>query len=82
MTRYFLVCFIGYMIISQAISVINLVAFAVMDDDVIIHSEWNNYSGSSKKWLISLSFFGFVAFDLIYAQFIMRYACRCKLNIY
>ena len=70
------------MIFSLAVSFINLVAFAIMNDDVIIHSEWNNYSGSSKKCLISLSFFGFVAFDLIYVQFIMRYACQCKLNIY
>ena len=82
MTWGFLVCFIGYMMFSQVISVINLFAFGIMDDDVIIYSEGNSYSGSSKRWLISLSLIGFVPLDLIYAQFILRYACRCKLNIY
>ena len=82
MTRYFLIYFIVFMVSSLVVSILNLYAYDIMDDDVIIHSEWNNYSGSSKKSLITLSFFGFVAFDLLYAQFIMRYACQCKLNIY
>ena len=49
-TQVFPILFSCYMIVSLVASIANLAAFHIADDDdVIIHSEINNISGSSKK---------------------------------
>ena len=82
MNVLFLLIPIIYVIISQVANIINLFAFHFMDDDVIIHWPGINISGSSKTILIILSFFGFIAIDILYTRLIMRYAFQCKMNIY
>ena len=83
MTLCFPIFFIVYMLFSQVVSIMNMLAFHITDNDVIMHSKWtNNISGSWKIVLIILSFLGFIAFDLIYAQFVMRYAYQCEMITY
>ena len=82
MTRLFLALAIVYMFFSQGVSIGSMFAFNIVDDDTIIDSELKHISGSQKTVLIILSFFGFIAYDLIYAQIIMRYVFQCEMNIY
>ena len=83
MTWLFPILFIVYMFFSQVISIVNMFTFNIMDNDVVLSSVWGkNISGSWKTVSITLSFLGFIAFDLMYAQFIMRYAFQCEMIIY
>ena len=73
----------GYLIFSQAVSIIYLYAFNIVDSDVVIHwSSHTHISGILKIIIIPVSFLGFIAFDLLYTQLIVRYYLQCKLNIY
>ena len=72
-----------YVIYSQVVSFINLCAFHIVDSDVAI--KWPPHtviSGSLKTVFILLSFFGFIAFDLLYTQLMIRYAFHCRMIIY
>ena len=73
---------LGYVILSQGVSIMNMYAFDMEGSAVTIHGKWTSISGSKKTLLIDLSFLGFVAYDLFYTQMIMRYAFECKMNIY
>lgn len=72
-----------YVILSQIVSGLNFCAFDLLEDDVIIQwsQKWK-ISGSLKISLIAVSFLGFIIFDLLYTQLIMRYAYQCQMNIY
>ena len=78
----FPVLFLGYVILSQGVSIMNMYAFDIEGSDVTIHGKWTSISGSKKTMLIAMSFLGFVAYDLFYTQLIMRYTFECKMNIY
>ena len=83
MTWLFPILFIVYIFFSLGISVGNMFAFNITDNDVVLHSVWgSSISGSWKTVLIILSVLGFFAFDLMYAQFILRYAYQCEMIIY
>ena len=72
-----------YVIYSQVVSFINLCAFHIVDSNVAI--KWPPHtviSGSLKTTFILLSFFGFIAFDLLYTQLMIRYAFHCRMIIY
>ena len=74
---------LGYLIFSQAVSIMDLFAFNIKDSDVVIHwSSDSSISGSLKIFIIAISFLGFIAFDLLYIQLIVRYSLQCQLNIY
>ena len=73
-----------YVICSQLVSLLNLYAFDLMDDTIVIH--WPllklNIHGSWRNSLIGILFGGFVAFDLLYTQIVMRYVFQCQMNSY
>ena len=74
-----------YTLCSKAISIGNLFAFKIVDpytgNEVMDWGE-SYITGPWKIVLIVLSFLGFVAFDLLYTEVIVRYALQCQLNIY
>ena len=82
MSVIFLLIPIIYVTVSLVGSIINLLAFNFVDDDVIINWPGTSFYGSSKNILIVLSLIGFIAIDVFYIQLIIRYAFQCKLNIY
>ena len=74
---------LGYLIFSQAVSIINLYVFNIVLSDAVIHwSSDTNISGILKIIIIPISILGFIAFDLLYTQLIVRYSLQCQLNIY
>jgi len=72
-----------YILSSLGSSIMYLYAFRLVKNDVL-HSPMGGVSlvGNVKSIWIVLSFIGFIFFDLLYTQIIMRYAYRCQLNIY
>ena len=73
-----------YVICSQLVSLLNLYVFGLMNDTIVIHwplLKWNIH-GSWKISLIIMLFLGFIAFDLLYTQIVMRYVFQCQMNSY
>ena len=78
----FLIIF--YVLFSQAVSYFNLWVFHLTGSNVTIYwpsLDWKVHN-TWKKALIGISFGGFVAFDLLYAELIIRYVFWCQMNIY
>lgn len=80
---------VGYIVLSQLLSIYYLFAFGVTRKDVVIQSplassiyETQNQQRDLKVIIIIFSFVGFIAFDLLYVRVIMRYAYRSQLFIY
>ena len=73
-----------YMILSLLVSGIYLYVFKLAYDDVVIQSPLSKHvlGGKEKYRTIWFSFMGFVAFDLLYLQVMLRYAYRCQLILY
>ena len=67
-----------YLIFSLAVSIFNLLAFEIVNAVM----DWEtNISGSLRITFIVLSFIGFVAFDLLYTEVIIKYSLQCQMNI-
>ena len=80
---------VGYIVLSQLLSVFYLFAFGVTEKNVVIQSPLAssiyvnlNQQRDLKIIILVSSFLGFIAFDLLYARVIMRYAYRSQLIIY
>ena len=73
-----------YIVLSQVISVMYLVAFHLANKHVIIQPPLGKarLAGDVKYGIIVLSFFGFISLDLLYVCVMMRYAYRCQMIIY
>ena len=73
-----------YIVLSQVVSGMYLYAFKLANKNVIIQAPLGGPTlGKDLKYgLISLSFVGFIALDILYLQVIMRYAYRCQMIIY
>ena len=73
-----------YIILSQVVSIVYLEAFKLANEDVIIQAPLGGPTlGKDLKYgMITLSFVGFIALDVLYLQVIMRYAYRCQMIIY
>ena len=75
----------GYIISSLSISILYLFAFGIVRVkkdayDAVMQSA--PIPLGKNKAMIFLSFLGFLAFDLLYIQVIMRYAYQCTLLVY
>ena len=83
--KLFILAIPFYILCSKVVSIGNLFAFEIVDpyngNEVMDWGE-SYITGSWKIVLIVLSFLGFVAFDLLYTEVIVRYALQCQLNIY
>ena len=66
-----------YILVSLALSIGYLFAFGFVRKDVVIKSEIFSSNGVVKIISIIFSLFGFIAFDLLYIQVILRYVYRC-----
>ena len=69
-----------YIILSLGVSIIYLWVFGITRKHVVIHSPFITSSNNDDIWRwvgIVFSIVGFLAFDLLYIQVIMRYAYQC-----
>ena len=75
---------LAYIILSQVVSVGYLVVFRLWDGDVVIQIPYgqDDLDINPKRWLLCLTFIGFVALDLLYVTVIMGYVYLCQLVIY
>ena len=73
-----------YIVFSQVVCGIYLYAFNLANKDVIIQPPLGGptLGGDIKYGIITISFVGFIALDVLYLQVIMRYAYRCQMIIY
>ena len=75
---------LAYIILSQVVSVGYLVVFQLWDGDVIIQTPYGQHDldVTSKRWILGLTFIGFIGLDLLYVAVIMGYVYRCQMIIY
>ena len=73
-----------YIVLSQATSVMYLIAFQLTNKDVIIQPPLGEakLAGDVKLGIIAVSFVGFISLDLLYLRVIMRYVYRCQMITY
>ena len=65
-----------YVIASLAVSIFNMIVFWEFLYD---HAGDINIDGPVHKFLIPISFVGFIGFDLLYTEVITRYALECRM---
>ena len=74
-----------YIILSLGVSFFYFFVFDLANKDVVIQPPLfynDTLAGGKKYWFSAIVFVGFIAFDLLYVQVIMRYAYRCQMIIY
>ena len=85
MQLFFTIIPVAYVMLSLLITIGNFLAFKVVDPyngNVVMDWGETEVSGTWLNILISFSFAGFIAYDLVYIQLIMRYAFQCKMITY
>ena len=73
-----------YIILSQSVSVGYLFAFQLGNEDIVVQTPLGGHdlAGDLKRWLIGLTFVGFISFDLLYITVEMSYVYRCQMITY